>query len=93
MNALRAAEYPRANHTLVHLSDTHFVPPGELLSGVAPVREHLEGLLEDLVATNLRPEALIFTGDLADRGRHPPIGSCASWSSRSPSTSAPSSSG
>lgn len=68
MNALRAAEYPRANHTLVHLSDTHFVPPGELLSGVAPVREHLEGLLEDLVATNLRPEALIFTGDLADRG-------------------------
>lgn len=68
MSALRAAEHPRANHTLVHLSDTHFVPPGQLLSGVAPVREHLEGLLEDLVATNLRPEALIFTGDLADRG-------------------------
>ena len=68
MSALRAAEHPRANHTLVHLSDTHFVRPGQLLSGVAPVREHLEGLLEDLVATNLRPEALIFTGDLADRG-------------------------
>lgn len=68
MSALRATEHPRANHTLVHLSDTHFVPPGQLLSGVAPVREHLEGLLEDLVATNLRPEALIFTGDLADRG-------------------------
>lgn len=68
MNALRAAEHPRANHTLVHLSDTHFVPPGELLSGVAPVRDHLEALLEDLVATKVNPEALIFTGDLADRG-------------------------
>lgn len=68
MNTLRAAEHPRANHTLVHLSDTHFVPPGQLLSGVAPVRDHLEALLEDLVATRVRPEALIFTGDLADRG-------------------------
>lgn len=66
--ALRAAEHPRAQHTLVHLSDTHFVPPGQLLAGVAPVRDHLEELLEDLVATNLRPEALVVTGDLADAG-------------------------
>ena len=43
MSALRAAEHPRANHTLVHLSDTHFVPPGQLLSGVAPVRESTAG--------------------------------------------------
>ncbi len=65
---LRAAEYPHPNHVLVHLSDTHFLPEGELLHGVAPMRDHLEALLADLAATNLRPEALIFTGDLADRG-------------------------
>ncbi|TDE94129.1 phosphodiesterase [Occultella glacieicola] len=65
---LRAAEYPHADHVLVHLSDTHFLPDGQLLHGVAPVREHLEALLADLESTNLSPEALIFTGDLADRG-------------------------
>lgn len=67
MTQLRPTEYPRPNHTLVHLSDTHFIPPGMLLDGVAPVRDHLKGLLDDLVATNVRPEALIFTGDLADQ--------------------------
>jgi Icc protein len=67
MAQLRPTEYPRPNHTLVHLSDTHFIPPGMLLDGIAPVCDHLKGLLDDLVATNIRPEALIFTGDLADK--------------------------
>ena len=52
----------------MHLSDTHFVPPGQLLAGVAPVHEHLAELLEDLVASQLRPDALVVTGDLADAG-------------------------
>ncbi|MBZ2194766.1 phosphodiesterase [Occultella gossypii] len=66
---LRAAEYPRARHLLVHLSDTHFVPPAErLLAGVADVRAHLSELLAGLESSDVRPAALLFTGDLADRG-------------------------
>ncbi|GAA4287551.1 phosphodiesterase [Georgenia daeguensis] len=65
---LRRAEHPRPRHFLVHFSDTHFVPPGERLGGVADSRAHLAELLEGLEATGVRPEALIFTGDLADTG-------------------------
>lgn len=68
MTQLRAAEYPRPNHTLVHISDTHFLSPGEPIRDVADAKERLTELLDDLVATNVWPEAMIFTGDLADRG-------------------------
>ena len=66
---LRAAEYPRARHLLVHISDTHFVTPADpLLHGVADTRAHLAELLDGLEGTGVHPEALLFTGDLADRG-------------------------
>ena len=65
---MRTAEHSRPHHTLVHLSDTHFVKPRELLSGTAPVKTRLTELLEKLVAARVEPEALIVTGDLADRG-------------------------
>ncbi|GAA1175465.1 metallophosphoesterase [Nesterenkonia xinjiangensis] len=66
--SLRAAEYPHPHHTLVHLSDTHFVTPGELLSGTGHPRDRLKEILTSLVAAEIRPAALIITGDLADRG-------------------------
>ncbi|GAA1391692.1 metallophosphoesterase [Luteococcus peritonei] len=62
------AEHPRPDHLLVHISDTHFVPPGESLYGVADAAGHLRSFMERLAGTDLRPEALVFTGDLADRG-------------------------
>jgi 3',5'-cyclic-AMP phosphodiesterase len=65
---LRPAEHPRPRHFLVHVSDTHFVPPGDLLGGVADSHAHLAELLEGLEATGVHPEALLFTGDLADTG-------------------------
>ena len=67
--ALRAAEHPHAHHVLVHISDTHFCDPAAgLLHGVADARAHLTELLEGLEASGVSPEALLFTGDLADRG-------------------------
>ncbi|WP_024288327.1 metallophosphoesterase [Cellulomonas sp. KRMCY2] len=64
---VRSAEHPRPLHLLVHLSDTHFVTPqAPLLHGVADSRAHLAALLERLEASGARPEALLFTGDLAD---------------------------
>lgn len=67
--ALRAAEHPHARHALVHISDTHFCDPAQgLLHGVADARAHLAELLRGLEASGVEPEALLFTGDLADRG-------------------------
>lgn len=69
MTQKRAAEYPRPNHILAHFTDPHFIGENaELLHNIVPVREKLERFLDDLVATDVWPEALIFTGDLADRG-------------------------
>lgn len=65
---MRLSEYPHPSRMLLHISDTHFVPAGELLYGAADEVEHLRRLLERFVATGLVPDALIFTGDLADRG-------------------------
>ena len=65
---MRPAEYPRPRRTLVHLSDTHFVPPGELLSGTGHSRSRLAELMDSLAASRAEPEALVITGDLADRG-------------------------
>lgn len=65
---MRAAEYPRPHRTLVHLSDTHFVPPGQLLTGTGHPKARLLELMDSLTASRVEPEALIITGDLADRG-------------------------
>ncbi|RMB61682.1 phosphodiesterase [Tessaracoccus antarcticus] len=65
---LRASEHPRPRHFLVHISDTHFVAPGRLLGDVVDARGHLAELLDGLEAASVHPSAIIFTGDLADRG-------------------------
>ena len=63
------AARPVAQHVLAHLSDTHFVAPADpLLYGVADSRAHLAELLAGLEASGIGPEALLFTGDLADVG-------------------------
>ena len=64
----RTAEYPRPDHFLLHLSDTHLLAGGNHLYGSVDAEEHLRQLLSELEASEGRPEAIIFTGDLADRG-------------------------
>jgi Icc protein len=63
----RTAEYPRPDHFLLHLSDTHFVGDGDLYGTVAS-DAYLRTIFDELDASGSRPEAIIFTGDLADRG-------------------------
>jgi 3',5'-cyclic AMP phosphodiesterase CpdA len=65
--SLRTAEYPRPDHFILHLSDTHFVTKGDLY-GVVDSEKHLRQLFEELEASGSRPEAIVFTGDLADIG-------------------------
>lgn len=62
-------EHPRPSHTFVHLSDTHL--PAErspLYGSSADADSNLEVMLSKLVASGLKPDALLLTGDLADRG-------------------------
>ncbi|WP_448710446.1 metallophosphoesterase [Microbacterium profundi] len=62
-------EHPRPSHTFVHISDTHL--PGErspLYGSGTDADANLELMLSRLVASGLKPDALLMTGDLADRG-------------------------
>ncbi|MDJ0396317.1 phosphodiesterase [Rhodococcus sp. G-MC3] len=63
----RTAEYPRPNHCLLHVSDTHLVAQGDLY-GAVDSTERLSRVLSDVMASGVRPDALVFTGDLTDRG-------------------------
>lgn len=61
------AEYPRPDHFILHLSDTHLVADGPLY-GQVNSEARLRRIVDDLEASGARPEAMIFTGDLADKG-------------------------
>jgi 3',5'-cyclic AMP phosphodiesterase CpdA len=66
--APRTAEHARPDHFLLHLSDTHLLPAGgRLYDSVAPERT-LSRIFADLETSGTRPEAIVFTGDLADHG-------------------------
>ena len=63
------AQYPRPDHFIVHLSDTHFVAGGTgLYGGSVNSETYLRQLFTELDASGAHPEAIIITGDLADVG-------------------------
>ncbi|HMH58416.1 MAG TPA: phosphodiesterase [Galbitalea sp.] len=62
------AEYPRPDHFLLHLSDTHLLAGEARLYDRVDSGAHLRELFAQVEASEGRPEAIIFTGDLADRG-------------------------
>ncbi|MGV9752634.1 phosphodiesterase [Nocardia farcinica] len=64
----RVAEYPRPDHVLFHFSDTHLVAGDGDLYGDVDAERRLSQLLEHATASRIRPTAIVFTGDLADRG-------------------------
>ena len=65
---MRTAEYPRPDHFLIHLSDTHLLAAGNQLYNSVDSTRHLVDLFAELETSGCRPEAIVFTGDLADRG-------------------------
>lgn len=58
----------KPSHTLLHISDTHFAQNGDLLHGVVDADAGLRKLLDRLQGIGMRPDALVFTGDLIDGG-------------------------
>jgi 3',5'-cyclic-AMP phosphodiesterase len=67
VHRLRAAEHPRPDYVLLHISDTHLISDG-CLYGAVDADGRLGELLEQVTHSGVHPDAIIFTGDLADAG-------------------------
>lgn len=65
---MRSAEYPFPGMTLLHLSDTHLRAGGARLFDLVDGTERLARALTVFAASGIVPDAIIFTGDLADLG-------------------------
>jgi 3',5'-cyclic AMP phosphodiesterase CpdA len=65
---MRYAEYPSAERVLLHLSDTHLLAAGGRLYDSVDADAHLARALRAIEDSGVRPDALVFTGDLADHG-------------------------
>ncbi|MGV8877245.1 MAG: phosphodiesterase [Rhodoglobus sp.] len=63
-----ASQYPRPDHFVLHLSDTHFLGGQRQLYNTLDGEARLRQLFAELEASGSRPEAIIFTGDIADKG-------------------------
>ena len=61
------AQFPRPDHFILHVSDTHLVA-GDHLYGSVDSEARLRQIFVELEASGARPEAIVFTGDLADKG-------------------------
>jgi Icc protein len=61
-------QYAAPRHVVAHLSDPHLIGGGALHYGVIDNVAHLRRTLDRLAAVRPAPQALVFTGDIADRG-------------------------
>jgi 3',5'-cyclic AMP phosphodiesterase CpdA len=62
-------QYPAPRHVVAHLSDPHLLADGQLQYGVVDTEHGLRLALERLARMNPAPQALVFTGDLADKAQ------------------------
>ncbi|MDJ0337212.1 phosphodiesterase [Cryobacterium sp. PH31-O1] len=68
MAAVQLGQYAPAEKILVHLSDTHFLLGGAALYGAVDTDHTVHRAFEQLHRSGIRPDAIILTGDVADRG-------------------------
>lgn len=61
-------QYPAPSHVVAHLSDTHFLGGERPLYGAIQTHRNLVRALARLEDSGANPAAIVFTGDLADRG-------------------------
>jgi Icc protein len=64
-----SSQHGAPSHTILHISDTHFVEDDALLHGSVDSDANLALLFDGLAKSSIRPDALVFTGDLADAGQ------------------------
>lgn len=64
---MQFGQYPAPGHVIAHLSDPHLLADGKQQYGVVDTEAGLELALERLRRLDPPPQALVFTGDLADK--------------------------
>jgi len=65
--SVQLGQHPAPTHTIAHLSDPHLLAGGVRQYGVVDTEVGLRRALERLAHVALTPQALVFTGDLADK--------------------------
>ncbi|MGV8913747.1 MAG: phosphodiesterase [Rhodoglobus sp.] len=65
---IQLGQYPAPSHVIAHVSDTHLLAGGRPLYGAVNTIAHLEQALAQLERSTAKPQAIVFTGDLADLG-------------------------
>ncbi len=68
MQTVQFGRYAPARRVIVHLSDTHLLAGDARLAGRFDVGSGLVAALAAVERTGIRPDALVFTGDLTDLG-------------------------
>ncbi|WP_344092407.1 phosphodiesterase [Microbacterium deminutum] len=66
--SVQFGQYPPARRTLLHLSDTHLLAGNPPLGGRYDTAANLRRTLEAVERIGIRPDAIVFTGDLTDLG-------------------------
>jgi len=66
--SVQFGQYRPARRTILHLSDTHLLAANRPLGGRYDTAANLERTLEAVERLAIRPDALVFTGDLTDLG-------------------------
>ncbi len=64
---MQLGQYPAPRHVVAHLSDPHLFAGGQRQYGVIDTEANLQLALDRLTRLQPAPQALVFTGDLADR--------------------------
>ena len=64
---MQLGQYPAPTHAIAHLSDPHLLANGVRQYGVVDTEQGLRRALERLAHVSPAPQALVFTGDLADK--------------------------
>lgn len=68
MASVRFGQHAPAARVILHLSDTHLLAGDRLLGDRYDTARHLRRTLAAAEATGVRPDAVVFTGDLTDLG-------------------------
>ncbi|MEX0152623.1 phosphodiesterase [Microbacterium sp. LMI1-1-1.1] len=68
MASVQFGQHAPAARVILHLSDTHLLGGDRLLGDRYDSARHLQRTLDAAEATGVRPDAVVFTGDLTDLG-------------------------
>jgi len=65
---MQLGQHPEPSHVVLHFSDPHLLAGDALLHDVVDTSAHLAAALAQIEASSIRPDAIVFTGDLTDLG-------------------------